>query len=452
MRSLSLFGCVMMGCQPATQTIVEFDADEALQSASRQLTVVIRNVEGEVSTRMVDLDESTVWPQRVPVSPRDGDASRRFEIEATLFATSGSTTVKASLGFNESRRFVVRLTFESACEDVECSEGFTCKDGACISTFMETEECDGFTGPGCELTTSCGCPDTFICRMFDAGPTCVRGIPFGECTHPSDCDDGLTCAFDTGRCETPSVCGHADEGESGSATLWHNPGCQSNDDCATGLVCVRAPSLREGSEVGFAGRGYCAPSCDPCAESSCGGESGCFVLNAVRAGGFCAARTHAEGESCTSGNRPPVQLCGAGMVCHEGTCRRLCRKPIASEWEQVCATESSDCREDEICTHLNATTSVCQPGQLPVEGGICFVDQCPCGLRCLQASREGPDPLFCGVAGLGCDGCPAGTRCAAGDDGVACIRLGSLRGGDECMSTEECSSGLVCVGGLCLNR
>jgi hypothetical protein len=101
----------------ATQVLVHLEASEALASRAHSLAVRVIDGEGEVVFAQVSSVGSEVrLPATVPVVPRDGDASRRFVLEARLLDEDETSISRTSTeeGFVEGELREVTLTFPDA--------------------------------------------------------------------------------------------------------------------------------------------------------------------------------------------------------------------------------------------------------------------------------------------------------------------------------------------------
>jgi hypothetical protein len=115
--------------------MVVLDADPSISPELARARVVVRGgPEGALEVR----HDSTVavggLPLVVAIVPRDGDASRRIELEATALAAGDGTVlgvVRASTGFVAGRTVELALRFEECCRSVSCGPGQTCRDCGC---------------------------------------------------------------------------------------------------------------------------------------------------------------------------------------------------------------------------------------------------------------------------------------------------------------------------------
>lgn len=430
-------------CLPATQTIVELTATGALAVQHGVLVVRVTSEDGEeIEHFRLDVDETWSWPAVIPLSPRGGDASRRFRFSATFSNDDGNIVVRAALGFAAGTQFRVALRFDESCRGQTCGAGFSCEDGTCVSIFRDSE-CGLPGGVGCDAQTGCGCPDDHVClnvetapRASTFGPTCLPRVERSICTGASDCAAGESCS-QNGECRAAddTVC---EPTQVGSATF--GMGCSESSFCGPGLVCVRSSSTPDDDQnFSFRTRARCRFACNPCqSDSTCQGRNECITVPG--GGGFCSRDGVAlETETCDS-----TRFCGNGFYCFSGRCVRSCRGHLPGT--SGCAVRSQDCNTGEVCVRAGGA-QYCAPGSdgFPgPEGGICNPSsECPCPLACLASSDSA---FMCARANTLCSECAAEgklclTRSYLGVTAVACIVPGSLRDFDECDVNEHCQSG-----------
>jgi hypothetical protein len=165
-------GCGEDASGAATQVLVHLEASEALASRAHSLAVRVIDGEGEVVFAQVSSVGSEVrLPATVPVVPRDGDASRRFVLEARLLDEDETSISRTSTeeGFVEGELREVTLTFPDAFPyDTEPAMVFD------VPTFETTAL--GFVDvPGSEFVITPATPEeTWVDRD-------VRGAGRGSC-------------------------------------------------------------------------------------------------------------------------------------------------------------------------------------------------------------------------------------------------------------------------------
>ncbi len=139
--SVTLSAC---STRPATQIVVEVDAEPGVRAQLDVVHVVVNGGDGETTgaPRVQRLDvrqRPPRWPFTVVVAPLDRDPERRYEI---VVAAEGAVpaggadrpvvaTVRAISGFVPGETRVLRLVLEDACRDVTCGAEETCRAGTC---------------------------------------------------------------------------------------------------------------------------------------------------------------------------------------------------------------------------------------------------------------------------------------------------------------------------------
>jgi alpha-tubulin suppressor-like RCC1 family protein len=174
-----VLGLLAIRCQPttATQVLVRFAADSELRTRATRLNVEVWSQEGElVLERDKALSGSESELARVPVIPRDEDASRFFSVRGELFDSAGQSlgVERAMLGYVEDELTEVLLVFDAACSTVEdCGDGRRCQAGSCVGSCVDPSSghveqetpsrcsaCERCAGNRCEPLedgSPCGC-------------------------------------------------------------------------------------------------------------------------------------------------------------------------------------------------------------------------------------------------------------------------------------------------------
>ncbi|MCU0675581.1 MAG: hypothetical protein MUE69_22660 [Myxococcota bacterium] len=124
-----------LGCREpevATQVLVHVDVEPAMQGRANALRLRVRRADAEPWTQTEPLARLR-WPTTLPLEPRDGDATRRFDVEAELLAPDGTVLVRerALGGYVEGERRHVTLRLTEACEAIVCGALETCVEGVC---------------------------------------------------------------------------------------------------------------------------------------------------------------------------------------------------------------------------------------------------------------------------------------------------------------------------------
>jgi len=275
------------------------------------------------------------------------------------------------------------------------------------------DDCDGddvycdADFPGGYCTAVCAsdlpCPD---------GSTCIEGRTGNTCF--ADCDleasDGDFCSRDGYGCA-----------EAGPICL---PGCDTNDDCESGLECDPMG--------GFNGEGQCG---DPSASVG----DACESSEMCPPGYFCLSERFSgiPGGACGAFGCDP----DTGGGCAEGeTCLP------AGRGSGVCllgCTEDTECtRTDQECV-MGETGGYCGPSfDEDNLGQICSAGRGDCtGGVCLSESETGWVDSYC--VSVGCDpedgsGCPGDGVCIDGADGMG-VCLDGCTDGDDCRAGYACS-------------
>lgn len=142
MRRAPLLGSLLtvLACSsfPATQVLVDIDADSISRARARELHVTIVSEEGsirhEATPTLFGDPPQLSLPTTVPVVPMDGDSTRTFTVFAELIDQKKVAFNKkaATLSFVDQTLVDVDLYFSDLCIDIDCPTGQTCADGACV--------------------------------------------------------------------------------------------------------------------------------------------------------------------------------------------------------------------------------------------------------------------------------------------------------------------------------
>jgi alpha-tubulin suppressor-like RCC1 family protein len=201
----SLWVLVGLGaCQPdaATQVLVLIRAQPGFDDAS-QVRVRVEAGDGALAyegTRSVD-PRSPEPLARVPLIPKDGDASRSFRLVAELLNADDQVLarIEANAGYQLDTLSELHLWFDRSCRGVvDCGPGRTCEGGSCVgacfrpSTLGELEasrpecgECQSCSDRVCVAVADdspCGCPKD-RCRGGACTPARPTNTIFGGHLH-----------------------------------------------------------------------------------------------------------------------------------------------------------------------------------------------------------------------------------------------------------------------------
>lgn len=178
---------------PATQVVVELDADASARGGARLLAIDVLNDDGDTQSITVDFPGAS-WPVRVPLVPRDGDSSRTFVLEARLTDGTGARlgTQRVYSGYVENELRTIRRVFSADCAAVECGAGLACDAGVCASACYAAERVPAACPSACDGPDACpgrrctaGMCDFYAsCAELRAGGSMVSGV------YPID-PDGL---------------------------------------------------------------------------------------------------------------------------------------------------------------------------------------------------------------------------------------------------------------------
>lgn len=340
----------LAGCSPpvATQTWVNVRAEEGvLPSGTGELTVEIR-VDGATTDARGPFVVSAApnLLARFPVVPAEGDASRRFEVVATLARGDGlpDRVARAGGGYVEGEASQLQVWFYEVCEDVpDCGEGRTCTPDGCVgacSTLVPLDESEPANAPPCGRCQRCDAnacvplPDDTRCRCGQDLNGCRDGACVG-CEGDAEVTETLVFVH-----VEPAASPTADRLRisvlENDAIRWIEERALDRSEEVTERVQVLAGStesfdllaeLLEGETVraeqrvgGVFTPGETAiidvrmrPSCDGrVGQSGCGQGRTCF-------GGTCVASCFDGATEPSGGETRP--RCGECFACVEGACR-----------------------------------------------------------------------------------------------------------------------------------
>ncbi len=135
---------LLAACDPgvATQVLLEVDADEATRARAESVEITVVPVDGEPIIRLEPLVGASArlgFPFTQPLSPRGGDASRRFRVNVALRDASGAEFLRHTVlgGFVEAERREVRVELTADCHERSCSGDQTCVAGECLPACVQ---------------------------------------------------------------------------------------------------------------------------------------------------------------------------------------------------------------------------------------------------------------------------------------------------------------------------
>lgn len=468
---LALLGLLVSACSSTpTQVVVLIDADDDVRAAALEvrLQVFAEGDSGELSDRVFLASRGVSgWPMQHVVTPRDGDATRRYRLVATAVDAGFSIVSEARLDstYLDGRVGEVRLTLRGGpCFEQTCTDDRTCDpqaDPVCVP-IPSVDPLPRGTDPGRPDASDAG----------DAGPDSDGG----------DCDAGAGCTVEdqgpcaVGRIECEGgveicVAEPAEAGTSCRAIDDTNP-CDAEDTCdGESFVCPDNFAV-EGSVCGdpdaltFCFSGDCRECVQDSAcedpDNPCRvGQRDCSTVPATCTGFVDAPETTvcrtAAGpcdiaETCVSGSCPTDAFIGAGELVCRPTVDPSCGLPESCDGLSaacppdrhrpatvVCLESGAPCQDGSNCT---GESEVCPPRSPTAEGTTCRASVGECD------SAEA------------CDGenlaCPAngyvmfGTECAGADticNGAGACVPPDCDGDGECALANECMIGrIVCTG------
>jgi hypothetical protein len=290
-----------------------------------------------------------------------------------------------------------------------------------------------------------------ICRPnpHGLGNRCLPpGAVGAQCVEDTDCAGGLAC-------DPTGVC----------LSVLGNP-CHSDDDCGSGfcdpytLVCV---ACQTAGVTCIANSDCCSGICDDYI-GAC--ASGCLVDGAgcAESSDCCSGYCDPYSQTCTQHCTATGYICSANAECCSAICDDYTGLCIGSclAYGVACA-ESADC-----CAGLTCVGNVC----LTNNGGPCLDDpECASGVcdeytglcigSCLAFGSHCAETNDC-CSGLTCvgsvcltqDGAPCADdpECASGIcDEYTGLCIGScLALNSQCAESGDCCTGLACAGNVCL--
>jgi hypothetical protein len=266
------------------------------------------------------------------------------------FETTLSEELAGVEGKIESGKIKYDGTRAQACLDAVAAGG--CNDGSEPAACTEMLDGTVASGSDCSSNLECKGSDTYCKSSGDCPGRCApRESAGGPCSANDECEPGLRCDREAGRCFSPARAGDRCEG-----------GTEPN--CGEGLFCLGAEndsgqsgncrtideafSGGEGESCFFGGSPLCAGNlrcivegvdtttgniltrCGPQASSGaackiaipdmCPADEYCAVPRDAL-DGRCTKRPGAGAACATQGNEPP-SICARGLACDGGQCRQ----------------------------------------------------------------------------------------------------------------------------------
>jgi len=384
------------GGDGVTEVLVRVSADDAVRARATFLRVRVRDTEGEVVRDQTEAlgDDALRFPATIPLTPRDGERGRAWEVEVEAFE-SATAPGDDDVGFVLRRvggRYVVGRSVEVpvrldlSCGDVRCPAGQTCAEGLCVGACVEAAAEDGVAiCSECEVCESgacvprdelaCGCP----------GDRCTAGVCLIDARHQVELvGAGLDATCVTSRRDdaTELFCfGRNADGELGLDEGPAQVTAPTSVTRASGFFDVDVGGFRVVDQVAYG----CAVTRDE--ELRCWGRTGSGRVGAVdlavptalfteddvreiaTGGSHTCARTASRELFCI-GRSVEGQL-GRGPDPGAGDARVAVAHPRGGAWAQVDVGHTHSCAVDDAgeiyCWGHNET------GQLGIAGD--FVDR-----------------------------------------------------------------------------
>jgi hypothetical protein len=412
---------------PTTQLVVDIDAEPGVRSKLDELRVLVasarhrdnleeREPTFEESLRPGSDPEAPVWPVRIVLTPKSGDARRVFELSATAVDAAGEQVAQARVitGYVSHQIHYVKVVIEDDCIGISCDELDTCKVGGCTPAFVEPRDLPLLPGLDADAAVDAGdgAPPP------DAAPE--AGLDGGGM------DGAIDSGMDTGPAEDP--CTRVDHGGCDPLVV-----CQTIDgiptcgQCPNGYVDVNGNGSRceDIDECKLPDKGGCDTSHGQCTNTPGGHDCS------------CEAGYHGDGRDCTvnvpCSNDPTV--CDVLATCQDIQGEKVCQCKLGYEGDggrctniDECTRNLDDCPVHAACADTEGSfTCTCDAGYAkPVSGA----NQCNDIDECLANTDN-------------CDDVP--NACRNTDGGFMCQCPAGYSGtgvGDTCVDVNECTLNL----------
>ncbi|MAG50104.1 hypothetical protein CL621_00505 [archaeon] len=306
---------------------------------------------------------------------------------------------------------------EKSCnKNMDCSSGLACMDHKCIIVGCSSEEGDW------------DCPAGYECNdgIFSGGGGVCERIWWYKCDDKSDCSLGEVCAGNLcikKECDDDSFCS---TGEICAEGLCLKKECDDDSFCSTGTICEKGLCIPKPC--------YLSPDCPAgfdCVADEC--ERALCLSAETCPGGFACLGGYCYEKECDS-----ETPCPGGFACREYTC---VKRELACKSKVNCLT-GEECFMGACVKKECDGETICSPG-LTCIGYQCIKREC-------RSYKECPWGELCSSEGICFEKeCSSKTPCSPGFacEDYQCIPFAGLV---KCESTAECSSGLDCVGELCI--
>jgi hypothetical protein len=347
-----LCACSSQGGEP-TQVLVVIDAESGVRRDAATMHILVQSGAEAVYDRTLAAAEGEiVLPYVLALVPKDGDASRRFQVAATVHDADEEfvAQVRATSGYVENRRVVLWLMLEDSCKRVSCEADQTCHNGVCDSAAVDPETLDALDDVDLPDST----PITPGVPEQDAGSDAAPPDAGDDSGSPGG-NGGSVAA---GRGGTGgSAGGTAGAGQGGTEPP---PLCEDGEQQACG-----------------SGEGECSPGTQTCSD----GEWGACTGQVEGAAEQCDGQDDdCDGSTDEDAPCEPSDLAHTERAaCFLGTCRAIecesqwddCNNSRADGCEQMVATLEHCGGCDDACAIPNASESCAT--------GSCLVTACDPG-------------------------------------------------------------------------
>jgi hypothetical protein len=431
-----------------TQVVVDVDAEPSLQPqiSELQLRVTGSDGKGELDRRLERLMQSVrpgqdgepEWPVRIALVPREGDATRVFELSASAFDADGQLLTVARLitGYVEHQTRYARLMIQASCVGKTCLPLETCEQGTCIDAWRDPDSLVSFDGKpktGLDAGDTVGPPTVTTDAGADAAIVGPGPGPALDAATDGGADAAIAadCEPDTTRCDDGGLFSCGDDG------AW-------DDGVPCAYACIRGECT-----------GECVPDSVGCLQGSiprvCNDdaewEDGA-ACPAVCIDGACAASCD-EGVAQCSGQ--DLLTCGGdGAWSEPEPCEFLCDDETDACVGE-CIPDSQQCvgLELQVCGNdAQWDTVVTCPNRCEADpdeegtfrcGGDCPPDSTRCDsvteLATCGDDAEWDDPVTC--EDQACGGTPAACRGSCSPGTTQCADTSTLQRCNDSGSYED---------------
>lgn len=393
---------------------------------------------------------------------------------------------------------------KSGCHLIDfCSES-PCAPGAICTNARGSYRCHCQLGTvgnpydsGCQPSAEClnddNCPVTAKCAEINGVPKCTDACARLQCGANADCvvNDHI------GSCK----CRLGYEGDANDNRIGCRPqptSCLTSSECVANTYCyegVCRPTCQSDEECNLTDLCLNGQCLDPCqVRNACGMNAECQVTNHIKR---CSCPPGFTGDSATECVRLPVSCtghddCNLGNTCRDNVCLPVCHTDNECAFNEKCISGNclltcrldNDCFLGYICL-ANMCTYGCRADEDCNGNEACSNHKCvdPCTLtscgpnaKCTVINQRAsctcpggfmPNPTA-RVACLRSPGpicqanrdCAVGMACIAGSCTTICSSTANCLSNERCDSSglcralctrdEDCSSGQICEGLLCL--